>query len=307
VTLRFIGTAGIAAAAGLLCATLSSCASRGSSAPFDIHLGSLPSVAAVVNGHPIATSHVIDRAFESAGPQVLGELVDYQLLDQEAAREHIVVTPAELAARRSDMVVGLTRQPFNEQIKFNQTSPAVIDDRLLHQVLLEKLTAAQLPAPPLMLHVRHILIATAPTHRGVDINPPHSDTAALGIARRIQKQLAAGASFDALARKYSEDPYSRPMGGDLGVITKLSDPFDGVLWNGARGVGRGQLCPRILHSRLGYHLVQVVSWSTDPTPADRVAFTGVVEQTTSMMMPKLMTATMARLRDSAKVDVNIFH
>ncbi len=97
---------------------------------------------------------------------------------------------------------------------------------------------------PEQVHARHILLKT----EGKD------DAAVRAQAEDLVKQLRAGANFEDLARKYSEDEGSAPNGGDLGLF------------------GRGRMVPEFeqaafslpinqisdpVKTQYGYHILQV--------------------------------------------------
>lgn len=61
------------------------------------------------------------------------------------------------------------------------------------------------------VHVRHILLRL---DRGAA-----SDSAAVRFLRSLRERILAGESFADLARQYSEDDETKPLGGDLGLLT----------------------------------------------------------------------------------------
>lgn len=248
----------------------------------------------------------MNQAFADDGSSALGLLVDYKILDEAAASNKIMVSPDEIAAKRAELIGSVGSDNFNKQVALHRIDPKLVDDKIRHGIILEKLAALQAPPKELMVHVRQILIATQPTRRGVDLSKPHSDAAALAIVARLEARLKEGANFTDLARKYSEDPYTRADGGDLGIIDEHSDPFNGTVWNAALGLTNGQSSNKPVHSYLGYHLIQVVSWSNTPISSDVAAYLSAEKRTSDIDMPRLMNATMARLRSSAKVDESLF-
>ncbi len=70
----------------------------------------------------------------------------------------------------------------------------------------------------------------------------------------IQKQLKAGASFDELAKKYSEDPGSARDGGLLPPITRgrTVPEFEQAAFNTPKGQTTG-----IIRTSYGFHIIRV--------------------------------------------------
>ncbi len=94
---------------------------------------------------------------------------------------------------------------------------------------------------------RHILIKVAP---GADAK---TDAAAKAKAEALLKQIKGGANFAELARKYSDDPASKDMGGELGFFRRGATvpEFEKALFS--QKIGDTQ----IVRSQYGYHILQV--------------------------------------------------
>jgi peptidyl-prolyl cis-trans isomerase D len=107
--------------------------------------------------------------------------------------------------------------------------------------------------------VRHILIAagaqgTTPDQKTLD--------AAKAKAEDVLKQVKAnnGATFAALAKKYSDDPGSKDKGGEYPPFSPgQTDPaFDTAIFNGKVGEFQGPI-----KTQFGYHIIQVLD-RTEP-------------------------------------------
>lgn len=94
---------------------------------------------------------------------------------------------------------------------------------------------------------RHILIK-------VEANADaKTDAAAKAKAEDIAKQLRNGGNWDALAKKYSDDPGSKDSGGELGFAQRgrMVPEFDKAIFNNKPGD------VAVVKSQFGYHVVQV--------------------------------------------------
>jgi peptidyl-prolyl cis-trans isomerase SurA len=85
---------------------------------------------------------------------------------------------------------------------------------------------------------------------------------AKGLAQSLKKKLAAGASFDSLATKYSQDPTTSDSGGRLGeyLISGLSAPFNKVV----AAMDSGAVSDPVLSDH-GYHLIKALAKQPEKT------------------------------------------
>lgn len=94
----------------------------------------------------------------------------------------------------------------------------------------------------------HILIPV-----GLDASP--QDTlAAYNKIKSIREKAVAGADFEALAKKYSEEPGVADTGGNLGYFTvfNMVYPFETEAYNTKKGE-----ISKIVRTRFGYHIIKV--------------------------------------------------
>jgi len=100
------------------------------------------------------------------------------------------------------------------------------------------------------VNVRHILLRL---EKG-----PASDSSAVELLRTIRQRALAGESFEELARGYSEDDETKPLGGDLGTVTldQLEEEFARVVEELAEGqISEPHRIP--LKNTYGYQIVWV--------------------------------------------------
>jgi len=120
---------------------------------------------------------------------------------------------------------------------------------------------------------RHILIKVA---AGADAK---TDAAAKAKAEDLLKQIQGGANFADLAKKNSDDPGSKELGGELGFAKHgtMVPEFDNAIFNQKIGD------TKIVKSQFGYHIIQVEERQAAHT------------QTLSEVMPTIF-ATLSRQR-----------
>jgi peptidyl-prolyl cis-trans isomerase D len=99
------------------------------------------------------------------------------------------------------------------------------------------------------VHARHILLMT----QG---KPPADDAKIRAQAEDLLKQIKAGANFEELAKKYSQDPGSASKGGDLGWVEhgQMVPEFDKTCFSLKPGETSG-----VIKTEYGYHIVQVLA------------------------------------------------
>ena len=99
------------------------------------------------------------------------------------------------------------------------------------------------------VHVRHILLMT----QG---KTPAEDAKIKAQADDLLKQIKAGANFEELAKKYSQDPGSAAKGGDLGWVEhgQMVPEFERACFSLKPGETSG-----VIKTEYGYHIVQVLA------------------------------------------------
>lgn len=104
---------------------------------------------------------------------------------------------------------------------------------------------------------RHILLQTGASE-------DKSESAIMAQLEELKQKLAAGESFEDLAREYSEDPGSATQGGDLGWVSSgdMVKPFEDVLF----GMSKGDVSD-IVKTQFGLHLIKLEDIRTPEVPS----------------------------------------
>lgn len=268
-----------------------------------------PGVAAVVNGQKITTSQVstiVTPRLAEMRKQLNGQatemLINNALVTQEAKRQGVAVTDAEVNQRLAEVRQQIARSPQGGNLEAllaqSHESMADFKDSLRLRLEAERLMAKKLP-PVVAVHARHLLIVTNNPGNNPNMKP-HTEADALKIIQKAQDELKSGKSWDEVCKKYSEDPSNKDKGGDLGIIG-TGQPYDPTFLNAALALKKGETSPTPVKSIYGYHLIKVDSTSADPTPADKPQFVALVTQTRQQMLQQSLPAYLQSLRQKAKV------
>lgn len=125
------------------------------------------------------------------------------------------------------------------------------------------------------VHARHILVASEDQ------------------AKQVIAQLKSGGDFAALAKKYSTDPGAQ-KGGDLGWFKKgeMVPEFA----QAALALKPGQFTETPVHTRFGWHVIQVLEVKQDPPPTYEQARSGLRQQIVQEGVQKAIEKARAEVR-----------
>jgi parvulin-like peptidyl-prolyl isomerase len=235
-------------------------------------------IAAVVNGEPITEAEWLSRLRLMAGKNALDNLVREKVLRQEARKNGVTVTPADVDAKAKEFAKGYRDRigppaKFDEFLKSQGLSVASFESamhysaemQLMQQRLSQKIgekvqvTDQELQdtyekqkfqfVQPAQFKIAHILL-----------NFPGLDEAAQKKTKEdatalLEKVKAPGADFAALAKEYSQDTDTKEKGGELPLMSfsPFGPPFDQAVM--AAPVG---LIAEPVRSFKGYHIVKLI-------------------------------------------------
>ncbi len=233
------------------------------------------STAAIINGHnvPMSEFRFLYQVNQhraagqpGTGTKVLAEQTMTQVILDEIIREYAVAHHLSVSASEVNQLVQRDEAQAGGLPAFKRSlarfSMTVADyERLVKPALLTQKVQNVVVPPDTTVHptahVRHILIATAPTGK-----KPRTDAQAHALAITILGKLQHGGDFAALARTYSDDPGSAAAGGDLGNVY----PHETVPSFDHAAFTQKLKQFAIVHSRYGYHIIEVLSRGSGPLP-----------------------------------------
>jgi peptidyl-prolyl cis-trans isomerase SurA len=213
---------------------------------------------------------------------VLGEMVDAELLVQKAREEKVEVSEEEIGKQVDDnlkqirsqypseteyrnalrangfgtpedyrkrQIEALRRRNMQQEVyqklrKDQKLAASAVSDQELDEAYAQ--SKASFPKRDAMVSFKQIIVAPKPTAK--------AKAAARAKAESLLVQINKGADFAELAKKFSQDPGSGAQGGDLGWNRRgaMVKEFDEMMF--ALPVGR--VSP-IVETPFGYHIIKV--------------------------------------------------
>lgn len=235
-------------------------------------------VAAVVNGHkvPMSTFKTLlvatQREYASQPTvtmaqienQVMNQVVGDEIVREYASAHHLSVSKSAVDGRiKTSLKSAGSKSHFDQQLATLGLTESTYRTLIAQNLLVEKVANSLFPvntkATTKEVHVRHILIAQHPQGKSVT----RTDAQAKKLAESIKTKLENGASFAALAKKYSDDTGSAAKGGDLGTLYpgQTVPPFNKAIFS------QPLHKLTVVKSQYGYHVIEVLSRGTGKMPA----------------------------------------
>ena len=172
---------------------------------------------------------------------LLDGMIDDVLIAQEAAKQGVTVTDAEVEAALKEIIDQLGSQAAFEQLleKSGQTlddARALQKTQMLNNKMRDRVVGTIQAVE--QIHARHILVDSQAT------------------AQALLAQIQAGADFAQVAQQSSRDTMTSANGGDLGWFAR-GTLVSKELEDAAFALQPGQIST-VVQSAFGYHLIQVL-------------------------------------------------
>ena len=261
--------------------------------------GKLPGVVAIVNGEKITDAQLTEKVVDWQAPLVLDELITFAIVNQEAKKAGVVITPAQVDAKFEEMKKKSPGQDFAVMLRWKHgLTPGHASDFLKMQLQAEAVVKKTTKITPADLQgyrkISHILLLTRPAD---EKEREKKEAEAKTKIESIITESKGGASFADLAKKYSEDPGSKDKGGDVGWVTKASRMVPEFLTAAFALKNTGDMSEPV-KSDYGYHILKLVAIGTDAKGVDK---TDLEDQIIQQKVGSIQQ-WVQKLRDKAKIN-----
>jgi peptidyl-prolyl cis-trans isomerase SurA len=259
--------------------------------------------------------------------RIIGELIDAELLVQKATVEKVEITDADIATS-VDAQFRRVREQFPDETQFRtalrgagfgtpEEYRRMLSDQARKQELQRKLVSKmQSDGKLVRATVSEADVAEAfernratlprrpaqVTFRQLVLNPgPSPENKAKGRARidSVVAQLRTGASFETLAKRYSDDPGSKELGGDLGWNRRgrMVPEFDRMMFQ----LPPGQVSP-VIETVFGFHVIKVDKVQPAEVKARHILVRYIVDSTDVARTRRLADSVATAWRAGARYD-----
>ncbi len=269
-----------------------------------------------------ASVYASQRGMDAKSPelrtQLLNAMIDEKLVYAQAELDSIVVSDEEVA-QRIDYQIQVLKQQYGSEasietmygMSLEKIKRELRDDvrkNLMVQRLREKNFAPveasrreveefymnyrdSLGMIPEKLRIYHIFRNPKTTDR---LKKQYRD-----FAQAVLDSIKQGASFEDMAKKYSEDPGSKAYGGDLGFVKKgvFYPQFEAA----AFALEVGQLSD-VIETPVGYHIIEVLERRGESIHTRHILFKFKTDEGADLETIEFLT----ELRDSIVNGVNTF-
>lgn len=257
-------------------------------------------VVATVNGDKITQTQLYDRMVNETGSKSMDDLIQEKLVDQEATKNNITVTAAEVDAEMTKIKANVGGEDaFKQALAQNNITEQQLKDYQVFRLKVTKLITKDITVDDATLQkyftdnmsqfdkrevtARHILVATEDE------------------AKAIKAELDKGTDFATLAKAKSTEPAAKESGGDLGTFGrgKMVPEFDKVVFN----LKKGEISAPF-QSSFGWHVAQVTDIKGEAPTFDKVKAdvkSAYLDSQVSEKAPEYLT----QLKDKAKIENTI--
>ena len=270
------------------------------------------------SGQPIADSAKVYR-------DMLENRVNELLIVQAAARDTAIQIPDEQVSTMVQQEIDARRRQFGDEQRFRaalQQSGMTLEDmrnmlagdirtRMLMREYVNKLQRERKPPPVTDDEIRRYFETNRSqfgerpatiSFSQVVLRPNASDSARASARARLEeamKELAAGADFATVARKYTDEPGGKERGGDLGWFRSgaMVREFD----EAAFAMRPGQISP-IIETAFGFHIIKLEKVRGAERQARHILAIPTVTAEDAERMRAQADSVVAKLQAGANVD-----
>ena len=211
-------------------------------------------IVATVGDSKITKDELYDKLVEQGGSNILSQMIDAEIINQEAKKEKIQVTDEEIDAEMENYMAQYGGEEMFESVL--QQSGLTKDDLkgdIIQYVQIEKLVDSRISVTDEEIN-EYFEENKEKLGQEEQVKASHILVEDEKTAKDLKKQLDDGADFAELAKEHSTDPGSAENGGELGFFGKgkMVKEFEDVAF-----AAKVDEISEPVKSEKGYHIIKV--------------------------------------------------
>jgi peptidyl-prolyl cis-trans isomerase SurA len=301
--------------------------------------------AATVNGKEIKRADV-EKVFQGRAKQsnqspspeeaqtlrleILRQLINEEILMQQAIKDGLEATEAEIQTKFTDVRKNFTEESFQKFLKDRGLTADDIREELKKSSTIEKLYNKEVTSKisvsdaeisdyynknkqnynlPETWRVCHILITPKSDQAQVEGNARRFDAKTVQEAQdralQVLNRVLGGDDFQVVARDNSDDSTSAPAGGDLGFLSaqQMEQQLGPAFRQAVQNLKPGETFAKPLVTKYGFHIVKVLEKA--PAGQRDLSDIGVQTNVRQLILGRrgnlLKTAYLDKIRNEASV------
>lgn len=261
--------------------------------------GTANQAVATVNGEKITQDELYASMVKSGGKSTLDSMITEKLVDQEAKKNNITVTQADLDNELQEI-----KKQFGTEEQFNaalQQYGMTIDDlksQLEMQVEIRKILLPKTNVTDEQIQ-KYFNENKQQFNKGEEVEASHILVATEKEANEVIQQLKNGADFATLAKEKSTDPGSKDKGGALGYFGKGA--MDPAFEQASFKLKVGETTQKPVKSSFGYHVIKVTGHKEAQTATLEKEKDNIKKTLQDQAIQSMSAQWMSDLRSKAKI------
>jgi len=257
---------------------------------------------------------------------ILGELINNQILVAHAEHARVTISEAELDAKVKELESPYTKEEFQAKLAEQGLEATSLREEVRQSLLINKLINKEIASrialtdqeiaayydrnkstfnvPETQFHLAQIAVTPVaePQVRNTKNDDARNPQAAARKVQALYARLRAGEDFATAAQEYSEDPRTAAGGGDMGYVPATSLDTNPQLKQVVLSLSLGQISG-VIQSRDGFHILKLIGreQAGQRLLSDPQVQSSIRQALTNEREQLLRTAYLEGLRNRAKV------
>jgi foldase protein PrsA len=270
-------------------------------APANPNYGNEP--VARINGKDISKDQLVQPLIETYGLNMLLNIVQLELTKQAAANAHVTVTPEDIAHEREFMLSKIfgpsAKKEDYEKLLDQFLAQKGMKKQEFDLVLEQQAYLHKIAIPMVDKQVTDDKVQEAfRSLYGETVHVKHIECGNLQDIAEAKRRLAAGQTFEQVAKEMSRNGNTAPLGGDLPPFSRQAGNYPQPFKDAAFALKVGEISDPVV-SNQSYHLIKMY----ERIPPKAVKFEDVKDSVRADLVDRLSQVAIQNLRQQLSMQV----